>query len=225
MTTFKLSPSDLTFQWDECKRCFYLKVKHNFRRPPAPFPKIFGDLDRQMKDFCYDKSLSSLSPALGEGNVVFGEKWVQSAPIVLPGHTISTYILGKFDTVVQFSADQSYGVIDFKTSRVKPEHVDFYSRQLRAYAYALEHPAPGKLHLSPITRLGLLVFEPKYLDGQDDILHYGGKMTWQECPLDEPAFLAFLNDAFSLLEEPEPPPAAEDCAYCKYRDQARNLGF
>ena len=27
---YKLSPSDLTFLWDECQRCFYLKVVRKF---------------------------------------------------------------------------------------------------------------------------------------------------------------------------------------------------
>ena len=35
-----------------------------------------------------------------------------------------------------------------------------YSRQLHAYAYTLEHPAPDKLALSPVTELGLLYFYP-----------------------------------------------------------------
>ena len=29
---FKLSPSDFGFLYDECKRCFYLKVKHNYTK-------------------------------------------------------------------------------------------------------------------------------------------------------------------------------------------------
>ncbi len=30
----KLSPGDLTFLWDECPRCFYLKVIMGINRPP-----------------------------------------------------------------------------------------------------------------------------------------------------------------------------------------------
>ena len=43
MTLYKLSPSDLTFAWDECKFCFYQKVKHNITLR-TPFPGIFGKL-------------------------------------------------------------------------------------------------------------------------------------------------------------------------------------
>ena len=226
MTTYKISPSDLTFLWDECKRCFYLKVKYDFRRPAAPFPKIFGDLDRQMKEYCYEKPLSALAPELGEGKVIMAEKWVQSEPIRLSETgVVSAYITGKFDTAVQFASDNSYGIIDFKTSKAKLEHVGFYSRQLRAYAYALEHPAPGKLRLSPITRLGLLVFEPSSLSGEDDSIFYHGKLIWQEITLDDVAFLGFLDEVFSLLAQPIIPDAGVECAYCAYREQARHTGL
>lgn len=43
MNNFKLSPSDLTFMWDECKH-FYLKAVHGFNRPSAPFPTISATL-------------------------------------------------------------------------------------------------------------------------------------------------------------------------------------
>ena len=48
---FKLSPSDFGFLYDECKRCFYLKVKHNFTRPRGIMPSIFIKIDGIMKDY------------------------------------------------------------------------------------------------------------------------------------------------------------------------------
>jgi len=33
----KLSPSDFAFLWEQCKRCFYLKVVHGIRQPSMPF--------------------------------------------------------------------------------------------------------------------------------------------------------------------------------------------
>ena len=64
--------------------------------------------------------------------------------------------------------DGTYGVMDFKTSNPSSESAELYSRQLHAYAYALEHPAPGKLALSPVTKLGLLYFYPDSIN-QDSI--------------------------------------------------------
>jgi len=187
-------------------------------------PRIFTDIDLKMKDFFFGKQLSEISAALPEGEVYLAGKWVQSQPITLPGHSLQCYIRGIFDTVIRLS-DGSYGVIDFKTSEVKEKNVAFYSRQLRAYAYSLEHPAAGKLGLSPITKLGLLVFEPSEFLQKGDQLQYIGRMAWQECPMDEGAFLAFLDKVYTVLERPEAPEANEDCQFCSYRDKARNTGL
>ena len=221
ISTWKLSPSDLTFLWDECPRCFYLKVVHGFNRPAAPFPKIFNRIDKLMKDFFTGRSTSDLSPMLPAGSVKFAEKWVHSQPLAFAGHAGSCYIRGKFDTLVEFE-DGTYGIVDFKTSEAKPEHLAFYSRQLHAYAYALEHPSPGGLALSPISRLGLLCVEPISLMQEGiDSLSFEGKVTWQECPKDEKSFLEFILLVVNTLEMAEPPKKGKNCSYCDYREAAR----
>jgi hypothetical protein len=221
----KLSPSELTFLWDECPRCFYLHVVRKFRRPWGAFPKIFTRIDKLMKDYFKNSLSDEISPDLPAGRVLYGEKWVTSAPITLPGHSVSCYIKGKFDTVVEFS-DASYGVIDFKTSEPKPEHVPFYSRQLHAYAFALEHPAPNAMALNPVSRLGLLCVEPVNMKKtREDQVAYIGQATWLDCPKDEVGFLAFLDGVLGILEAPEPPPQNPNCGYCNYRQAARESGL
>jgi len=225
MQPFKLSPSELTFLWDECPRCFYLKSVYNFNRPWSPFPKIFNQIDKIMKRYFEDKPSNEISNQLPEGEILFAEKWVTSQVITLPGRLSSCYIRGKFDSLVKFN-DNSYGIIDFKTSSAKPEHVNFYSRQLHAYKYALENPAPGSLSLSPITRLGLLSVEPvNMFKTKDGKIAYIGDVTWQECPRDDNGFLSFLNKVLSVLESDMPPEAGTDCGYCQYRQAARNTGY
>jgi hypothetical protein len=224
-SVWKLSPSELTFLWDECPRCFYLKVVHNFKRPWAPFPGIFGRIDKLMKDYYEGKPANEISPELPDGVVRFGEKWVTSQNITFSNLTAACYVKGKFDTVVEFE-DGSYGVVDFKTTQPKPEHVPFYSRQLHAYAYALEHPVPGAFALGPISKLGLLCVEPVAMEmsprGQ---VAYLGDVTWLECPKDEGQFLAFIENVLSTLENPTPPASGSNCGYCHYRGEARRAGF
>ncbi|MBN1537823.1 MAG: PD-(D/E)XK nuclease family protein [Anaerolineales bacterium] len=224
-SSWKLSPSDLTFLWDECPRCFYLKVVHGINRPWGAFPKIFNRIDKLMKAHFEGKPASQISPMLPEGIVRFGEKWVTSEPIQLPGHTATCFIKGKFDVVLEFH-DHSYGVVDFKTSEAKPEHIRFYSRQLHAYAYALENPASGKLSLQPINRLGLLCVEPVEMDqvGKDQ-LAYVGNATWLECPKDNQGFMKFLDQVITLLELPSPPEPNPKCGWCQYREAARDHGL
>ena len=221
----KLSPSDLTFLWDECKRCFYLKYVHKVTRPPAPFPSIFSKIDRLMKEYYQGRPTTDLDPTLPAGTMRFGEKWVESLPITIPGHVAQCYIKGKFDTVVAFD-DGSFGVVDFKTSEPKAQHVHFYGRQLRAYTYALEHPAAGKFSVSPISKLGLLVVAPNAMDvtasGQ---IAYLGSVTWMEFRRDDTGFMQFLDEVLTLLEQPTPPEPGEDCGYCQYREHARQHGM
>jgi ATP-dependent exoDNAse (exonuclease V) beta subunit len=94
----------------------------------------------------------------------FSEHWVESRPLAVPGQASSCFVRGKFDTVVRFD-DGGFGVVDIKTSAQNSEHIPLYARQLHAYACALEQAAPGRLALSPVRRLGLLVYESRLGDG------------------------------------------------------------
>ena len=222
---WKLSPSDLTFQWDECKRCFYLKVRHNFKRPAAPFPRIFGTIDLLMKDIYLGQSTQRLSAELPEGTAILSGRWVTSQPFGSESHANTCYISGIFDTLVQFDSG-AYGIVDFKTTKPAPSHVPFYSRQLHAYAFALEHPAPGKLAYSPIERLGLLCFDPSSMrEDPPSMLNLGGPATWVECPLDKAGFEMLLEDVLTLLEQPQPPDANPECTFCAYREATRATDF
>lgn len=224
-TSIKLSPSDLTFLWDECPRCFYLKYLHGINRPAAPFPSIFGAIDRLMKAHYAGRPTSDVDPSLAPGNLRVSEQWIESVPISMPGHTLSCFLRGKFDALIDF-ADGSHGVIDFKTSEPKPSQIPFYSRQLHAYAYALEHPAPGKLGLSPISCLGLLVEAPHAtLLATTHEISFHFATTWLNVPYFEGGFLQFIDQVLALLELPEPPPAGENCDYCRYRQHAREHGM
>jgi len=68
-------------------------------------------------------------------------------------------VSGKFDVAAAFD-DGTFGVIDFKTTSPADKNIRLYSRQLHAYALALEHPAPGKLGLTPISLIGILAVDP-----------------------------------------------------------------
>jgi hypothetical protein len=221
----KLSPSDLTFLWDECPRCFYLKYIHGITRPAAPFPSIFGAIDRLMKAQFAGHPATDLDASLPPGIVTVTEQWIESLPVILPGHTRPFFLRGKLDAIIDFN-DHSYGVVDFKTSEPKPEQIPFYSRQLHAYAYALEHPAPGRLSRSPISKLGLYVETPHAtLTSTTSEISFHFRSTWMEVPYLESGFLSFLDQVISLLELPEPPPASEKCTYCQYRQRAREHGM
>ena len=224
MTIYNLSPSDLTFQWDGCKRCFYLKVKHNIVYR-GPFPGMFGKMGDLTSNYFLDKPSSELSPTLPAGSVKLREKWVKSVPISFPETASQCIIKGRFDAIMAFE-DGSYGIIDYKTSDASGEKAAFYSRQLSAYAYALEHPAPGALSISPITRLGLFIITPDRFERMPNgDAAFVTKTTWMDIPRDEATFLALLREIVTLLDQPLPPDPAEDCGLCNYRRNYREAGI
>jgi hypothetical protein len=159
------------------------------------------------------------------GTVRFGQKCVRSHAIDVAISNATCTLSGRFDSVVEFD-DGTYGVIDFKTSSARGEHIPLYSRQLHAYAYALEHPAAGQLALTPITKLGLLVFEPgSFVHRPDQTAHLAGKLTWIEVPRDDGAFLEFLQQVVAVVAQPAPPEPAPGCTWCGYRRASRETNL
>lgn len=221
---WKLSPSDFSFLWEECRRCFYLKTVSGFNRPRQPMPKIFTAIDATMKAFYQRLPTSEIDPGLPRGVLLCGDRWVQSQPVELPGHSGRCYLRGKLDALIEFVGG-GYGVVDFKTSHANGEHVALYARQLHAYAYALEHAAPGNLALAPVRKLGLVVFEPERFSasgGRRGLL--AGKMTWIEIARDDGAFRRFLGEVLYVLEGRSPPPPSPTCEWCRYREAGRRRG-
>jgi hypothetical protein len=214
---FKLSPSLLTFGYEGCKRCFYLKLVHGISQPSIPLPSIFIQIANLLKDHYDGKHTSLLYTELPSGAVILGEKWVKSSVIQLPNHRDTCYISGRFDIVVSFD-DGTYGVIDFKTGNPSNESANLYKRQLQAYAYALEHPAPKALGLSPISKLGLLYFYPSKIDqGSIKYLSYRADITWIEVENNEDSFLGFIDKVMGLLELTEMPEYSPTCQWCCYQ--------
>ncbi len=224
MPVYTLSPSDLTFLWEGCKRCFYLKVKHNIVYR-GPFPGMFGKMGNLTSNYYLGKSAHEISSDLPAGVVKFREKWVKSAPIVFPDTSSQCVIRGRFDAILAFE-DGSYGLIDYKTAEASEDEAAFYGRQLSAYAYALENPAPGALSISPITHLGLFIITPgRFEPVSNGELAFVTSTTWINIPRDDGVFLSFLREIIILLDQSIPPESAEDCGLCNYRKSFREAGF
>ena len=220
---YKLSPSDLTFLWNGCKHCFYLKVKHNISYRGG-FPSIFGKMSNLTSNYYHERSSQIISPDLPAGRLILKEKFVRAEPISVPGLTAEAYISGRFDAVIEFE-DGSYGVVDYKTSDAKKEHAEFYSVQLSAYAYALENPAPKGLSLSPISRLGLFVVTPDRFElSAGNEMVFVNRTTWVDVPRDDENFLTLISEVLSVLETDHPPEPSQDCPLCSYRSQIMTFG-
>jgi len=218
MKTYTISPSDLTFLW-KSKRCFYLKYALNIQRPRMPFPQIFNEIDALMKAEFKDKNLNDLHPSLPKAKVLDLSEWVESVPFAVPEYDMQIVIRGKVDTVIQFE-DNTYGIVDNKTAKV--DKLEDYKLAMNAYAFATEHSAEkekyGKkdLSISPISKLGLIVYEPNLFTLEQEG-NLKGSIHWVEIEKNTDAFLKFLGKRVApLLAQKEVPAPEENDEWYKY---------
>ena len=216
--TWALSATDLTFLWDECRRCFYKKVALGQPRPRAPFSKVFSLIDRAMKAVYIGERAEGFVPGMAPGVIGGGDRWVKSAPIVPPESNSACFIRGRVDVLVDCD-DGTVAIVDFKTSEPGLAAVQQYSRQLHAYALGLEHPARGPA--TTVSALGLLCFEPDAFEAGGARAALLGDLVWVEVERDDEAFFGFLTEVVSVLEHGEAPAAAADCPWCAWQADGR----
>ena len=220
---YKLSPSDLTFLYDQCKRCFVLKVKYGISQPSIPIPGIFSVIAGLQKNYYSNMRTEKFCPDLPPGVATYGEKRVRSKPIQLAGCDSACYVSGRFDIVATLD-NGSYAVLDFKTGNPDDEKTKMYSRQLHAYALALENPDEGAIELKPISKLGLLYFTPdncELISLHRQVLQ--GNMDWIEILRDDESFYGFLKEVVLLLDGPLPPPDPDNCNWCTFLERSGML--
>lgn len=206
---YKLSPSDFAYLYEECKLCYYLKIKHGIGRPQGIFPAIFGEINRRIQGNMVGKDLRELSSSLPAGIVESQEGTVKSAPI--PGTNV--YVGGRYDLLVRLE-DDTYMIIDLKLSAPNDEKITKYQSQLWTYVYAFEHPAEGEP--KKITRAGLLMFYPDMASFEEGSVSLTFPPKWLEVPIDRNAFIKFIKGINDLLEGPMPEEGKE-CKWCAYR--------
>lgn len=212
---FKLSPSDFAYLYEECKLCYYLKIKHGIYQPSMPMPGVFSAINTRLQSTLVGKDLGILAKDLPEGKVVAQEGWVDSKPI----DGTSCYIKGKYDLLLERS-DKTHLLVDLKISQPHDDKIEKYKTQLNAYKYALENPKYGKAY--KITKLGLLIFYPESVSFKDGeaLLHFPPK--WLEVPLDGKGFTTFIKEVNKLLDG-ETPEESKTCKWCQYRHVGETL--
>lgn len=206
---YKLTPSDFKYLWEECKFCYYQKVKNGFLRPSVPFPSIFNKMSGLLQKGMLGHSPHEFFEGLPKGKFLAEEMRLNSQP--LP--STKSYIGGRLDLLVQFE-DGSHGVIDVKMVDPKDENLVKFDKQLHAYKYALEHPTSGDP--VSITKMGLLVFPPTDIKPNKGFVYYKAKPIWKDIPIDMEKFFKFTSEIEQLLEG-SVPPSTPSCGFCKYR--------
>ena len=93
---YKLSPSDFAYLYEECKHCYYLKIRRNIGRPSGIFPGVFSAINTRLQGNMIGKDLRELSATLPEGIVESQEGFVESEPVA----GTQVYVKGKYDLLL-----------------------------------------------------------------------------------------------------------------------------
>ncbi|HKZ35114.1 MAG TPA: PD-(D/E)XK nuclease family protein [Patescibacteria group bacterium] len=215
MKAYKLSPSDFAYLYQECKHCYYRKIRMGFARPKMPFPGIFTAINSRLQGALVGNDLRTLSADLPEGVVIKQEGFVRSQ--VVPDTEV--FLSGKYDILVQ-KPDGTHLLIDFKLSEPKEEKIELYKTQLYAYKFALENPQTGEPLM--VNQMGLIVMYPdtvKFENGRA-ILDFPPRFL--EIPVDSDGFMNFIGEVNKLLTGPLPSKSLS-CPWCQYQQIEEDL--
>ncbi|MDI6884538.1 MAG: PD-(D/E)XK nuclease family protein [Hadesarchaea archaeon] len=157
-----------------------------------------------MKQFVGSSDLPEWFPARG---TLLDTKQTLRATDPATGITVA----GKLDALVK-TEDGRYYVVDYKTGRPPEEIPDYYQTQLDGYAYLLERNG-----LRPVAGGVLLYFTPQHGDLKDGLFPF--KITAVQAQVDPGRVTPVLARAKQILEMETPPPRAEDCELCIWREQ------
>ncbi|OJU62102.1 MAG: hypothetical protein BGO01_00620 [Armatimonadetes bacterium 55-13] len=213
-----ISPSDLTFLWEECQACFWDKYRLGLRRPRPVMPAIFNVIDMAIKETLSASTLDTTVRGAPICSVIASDVGVVSIPMSIGGAVMS--IKGILDSLVRYQ-NGKIGVIDYKTSSpVNAERT--YSAQLDAYVYALKNPefANGPYPAQSISnQSGLIFYEPDQLKTSGTGLGaLIGSLTWYDLPYSENRHITLMTEVGSILSGPRPP-SGKRCDVCRYFNQ------
>ena len=208
-----ISPSDLTFLWGECKKCFWLKYREGISRPG--FMPLVGPMSAFQEQLYRNAPASAVSASMPSGTITnWGEK-VKGVPLKVRGKASKWHIAGKYDVIVSFD-DGRTALIDCKvtTSDMDQSKIDLYWPQLEAYAFALENPADGAAHI--VSETGLLMWRVVGAEtNHDDHFTFKTDKEYVSGGRSPEKFQAFITEVIDLLEGPMPETTA-GCPHCGY---------
>jgi hypothetical protein len=223
----RLSYSSLSTFLD-CPRCFYLEKKYNTRRPDGIKSSMPTAVDEILK--------GNLDPLRTTGDLPAG---LLALPEITGWKLLSDRILlkkmrhwnsnpykvrknqyeliGAFDDCLV--KDGMMAMLDYKTTGKEPGAdfaLRYYQKQVNIYTAQLEGcgiKTPG---------FGVLLFFWPAA-GDNGTLQFKSKGF--VIPADPGAALALMDQAIACLEAPHLPASGGECAYCKYENEKRGLGF
>ena len=205
-----------------CPRCFWLKMKMEGKLPFQAFPGIFSSFDAFQKKLTAEhwhkqQSMPSWLKCFGQiSELVPVAHWSQfRATDEISGLEIR----GVPDLIFRL-ADNSFGIVDYKTSRLTDaQHAQqsLYSVQLNAYGWIAQ-----RCGYYPITKLGLVYFDPQ-IDLGDDLVtainENGFDLFFEAKPVplavDMDSIPPLMQKAADIAQLQHPPQGKEGCKDCE----------
>ena len=68
-TLYKLSPSDFRYLWEDCKYCYYLKVKKGINQPSIGIPGVFMKMNSLLQKDIEGGNLKDINGNLPPGEI------------------------------------------------------------------------------------------------------------------------------------------------------------
>jgi hypothetical protein len=206
---FKLSPSDFAYLWEECKFCYYNKVKLGVSHIGV-FPAMFGRINKLLQDSVLGKNLQEISSNMPDGIIAKQEGSIKSVQI----KNTNCFLSGRYDLLISLK-DGSHAVIDFKITTPDEEQIlKKYATQLHAYKFALENPINGNPIV--ISKLGIVSINPDQMRLLDGKIIFTTTPTWHPIKEDMPGFLKMIKEINDVLSGGLPQ-STETCKLCTYR--------
>jgi hypothetical protein len=208
MATYYLSPTDLTFLYQECPRCFYNKVLKIWKRPYTPFPRIFGDIDKCIRRTLHGHSCEFLLNKPGVFDTT--NTLIKSGPIQVGDHEI---IFSGYPDIRVYFEDGTVGIVDAKTSHPKDSAIKLYDRQLHALRSAIQTPQTGEI--KTVSLLGLFIATPTefILDTTTGASHFQFDSVFKSVEINDGEWFEFLVKVVELLSG-KPPDDNGKCHWC-----------
>ena len=212
---YKLSPSDFAYLWEECKFCYYQKVKNGITYGGI-FPAMFGKINGLLQDSIMGKNITDIIPQLPSGIVTVQEGFMKSK--IIPGTTV--YLSGRFDILTKLE-DGSFALIDFKITTPDDERIlKKYKSQLHAYKYALENPAQG--NAIKISKMGAVSIHPDEMKLVNGKIQLSASPAYHSVEENMEGFLNLMKEISDFLNGP-PPSEGENCPLCGYRAKFKEV--
>lgn len=212
-----LSPSSIGL-YQECERCFWLKMNEGVRRPSGPFPSLPSGMDRILKEH-FDRyraegeqppELAGTSidavPYPDAGFVEACRDW-KSEPVYEDAET-GVVLKGGVDELLE-TEDGDIIVLDYKTRGWPPrdDTTEYYVDQLNLYNLILRENGHDTADVSL-----LLYYYPDTVREDGDVVFHTQPDT---VPVDIEGAKDLVRDAVEVMEG-DIPEHSDDCDFCDW---------